>query len=236
LNTHSEDAKKAWAREVDQALPLPPFVLGPATTHSVRTDPKHLCFVLARYKFCAKMLVGKRRVLEVGCGDAFGLPIVAQAVEQLVALDGEPRLIADNQARLTPAFPNTTFATWDLIAKPYPDRFDAAYMLDVLEHVHPKDEERFLSNFCASLVPEGVAIVGVPNLAAAEYGSPESKACHINLKDHRGLRATLDAFFNHVFLFSMNDEVLHTGFYPMAHYLVALAVGVRQGRIAHGRD
>jgi hypothetical protein len=25
-----------------------------------------------------------------------------------------------------------------------------------------------------------------------------------------------------VFLFSMNDEVVHTGFYPMAHYLFAV--------------
>jgi len=26
-----------------------------------------------------------------------------------------------------------------------------------------------------------------------------------------------------VFVFSMNDEVVHTGFYPMAHYLLAVA-------------
>ena len=28
--------------------------------------------------------------------------------------------------------------------------------------------------------------------------------------------------FRNVFIFSMNDEVVHTGFYPMAHYLFAL--------------
>jgi hypothetical protein len=32
-------------------------------------------------------------------------------------------------------------------------------------------------------------------------------------------------FFHHVFIFSMNDEVVHTGFYPMAHYLLALGCG-----------
>jgi len=26
-------------------------------------------------------------------------------------------------------------------------------------------------------------------------------------------------------VFSMNDEVVHTGFHPMAHYLMALACG-----------
>ena len=31
--------------------------------------------------------------------------------------------------------------------------------------------------------------------------------------------------FENVFLFSMNDEVVHTGFHPMAHYLFTLCVG-----------
>ena len=34
--------------------------------------------------------------------------------------------------------------------------------------------------------------------------------------------------FHEVFIFSMNDEVVHTGFYPLAHYLFALCVGKRQ--------
>ena len=29
-------------------------------------------------------------------------------------------------------------------------------------------------------------------------------------------------YFENVFMFSMNDEVLHTGFAPMGHYLFAL--------------
>ncbi|MBL7131595.1 MAG: SAM-dependent methyltransferase, partial [Candidatus Omnitrophica bacterium] len=58
-----------------------PIQLGPWTSHIWRTDPKHLVFVLARYKFCAKMLAGKKEVLEIGCGDAFGVPVVLQTVE-----------------------------------------------------------------------------------------------------------------------------------------------------------
>ncbi len=29
-------------------------------------------------------------------------------------------------------------------------------------------------------------------------------------------------FFERVFIFSMNDEVLHTGFHPMSHYIFSL--------------
>jgi hypothetical protein len=32
----------------------------------------------------------------------------------------------------------------------------------------------------------------------------------------------MQRYFKHVFMFSMNDEVVHTGFFPMAHYLFAL--------------
>lgn len=74
--------------------------LGSWTSAGMMHDPKHLAFVLSRYKFAAKMLEGKKKVLEVGCGDGFGLPIVAQAVEMLYAVDWEGRLVEDNAERL----------------------------------------------------------------------------------------------------------------------------------------
>ena len=39
-------------------------------------DPKRLAFLLARYKFVAKMLSGRDKVLEVGYADAFATRIV----------------------------------------------------------------------------------------------------------------------------------------------------------------
>ena len=32
----------------------------------------------------------------------------------------------------------------------------------------------------------------------------------------------MEAWFHTVFVFSMNDEVVHTGFFPMANYLLAV--------------
>ena len=52
-----------------------PYVLGPLASMTQQKDPKHNLFTLARYKFCAKMLVGKKQLLEVGCGDGFGFEI-----------------------------------------------------------------------------------------------------------------------------------------------------------------
>src|SRR5712672_4184330 len=48
--------------------PDPPSAqLGEMHAASFATDPKHLGFVLARYKHVSRWLVGMDRVLEVGC-------------------------------------------------------------------------------------------------------------------------------------------------------------------------
>ncbi|MFZ5866779.1 MAG: hypothetical protein ACOYXY_12930 [Thermodesulfobacteriota bacterium] len=84
-----------------------------------------------------------------------------------------------------------------------------------------------MRNVLASLSDTGVLIIGTPSLESQRYATPASKAGHVNCKDHNGLRALMNRYFNNVFLFSMNDEVVHTGFYGMAHYLFALGVGKR---------
>src|SRR5947209_14976226 len=65
-----------------------------------RDDPRRLLFVLARYKFVAKMLSGKRRVLEVGCADAFGTRLVMQEVASVTAIDFDPVFVHDAVERM----------------------------------------------------------------------------------------------------------------------------------------
>jgi hypothetical protein len=50
---------------------------------------------------------------------------------------------------------------------------------------------------------------------------------HVNCKSGPELRALLLRHFRTAFLFSMNDEVVHTGFSPLAHYLIGIGVGRR---------
>jgi 2-polyprenyl-3-methyl-5-hydroxy-6-metoxy-1,4-benzoquinol methylase len=225
---NTELAKNAW-EEVATLQGWDPSTrveLGAHTAFQYQVDPKHLCFVLSRYKFCSKLLARKRRVLEVGCGDAFGTPIVAQAVSQLVAMDWDARLVEGNAQRL--AFvKNCTFKHHDLVTGALPDMFDGIYSVDVLEHIDPAVEDVFMRNSCAMLEPQGMLIVGTPNQKAEAYASASSKRGHINLKDAPNLERLLATYFQTVLLFSMNDEVIHTGFYPMAHYLFGIGVGLK---------
>lgn len=191
-------------------------------------DPRRLAFVLARYKFVAKMLSGMARVLEVGCADAFATRIVAQEVGSVTAVDFDPLFIEDVKARMDPRWPIDA-RVHDMLDAPVEGVFDAAYAIDVLEHIAAEKEDRFIANITASLADSGVVLAGIPSLQSQAYASPPSKAGHVNCKDGPGLRATMSRHFRNVFIFSMNDEVVHTGFYPMAHYLFALACGpIRQ--------
>jgi 2-polyprenyl-3-methyl-5-hydroxy-6-metoxy-1,4-benzoquinol methylase len=196
--------------------------LGLMANESWNQDPKRTLFTLARYKFVARMLSGRNRVLEVGCADAFGTRIVQQATDKVTAIDFDPVFIADVNERMNPHWPIEAFVH-DMLAGPLPGPFDAAYALDVLEHVEQHDEHRFIANIVSSLTPDGVAIFGMPSIESQAHASPQSKAGHINCKSGEELKATLEHHFHSVFIFSMNDEVVHTGFYPMAHYLLGLA-------------
>ena len=144
--------------------------LGLMTNQVWLDDPKRLVFTLARYKFVAKMLAGRDRVLEVGCGDGFGARIVRQEVGHLLATDYDPLFIRDAQ---------------------------------------------------------GVLIVGMPSLESQAHASAASRAGHVNCKTGGALRSVMERHFHNVFMFSMNDEMVHAGFMPMDHYLFALCVGKR---------
>ena len=227
MSETKKSAKEAHRDAVELQLKGDPVLLGPYSSYSVRTDPKHLCFVLARYKFCAKLLQEKERALEIGCGDAVGAPIVAHSVGHLYAVDWDAEIITDNQRRAG-FLANCTFLHFNILDGPFEKIMDGVYLIDVIEHLDPGTEARLMENIAHSLADAGICIIGTPNVEASRYASPQSQIGHVNLKNHLELRRLLADHFENTFLFSMNDEVVHTGFYPMAHYLFGVGVGKRR--------
>lgn len=198
-------------------------ILGPYSSHIWRSDPKHLLFLLARYKFCAKILNGKKEVLEIGCGDSFGTAMVLQTVEQVHGIDIEPLVIEDNIKRREYGV-RCSYEVLDITSRPLNRKYDGTFALDVIEHI-PKDyEKKAMNNILNSLKPNGICIIGTPNITAQQYASPGSAVGHINLKSGNSLKELMMLYFENVLIFSMNDEVVHTGFTPMAHYLIGVGL------------
>lgn len=199
--------------------------LGMMSSHRWRMDPKVLLFSMARYKFVSKMLAGKGDVLDIGCGDGWGANIVSSEVGSIHCVDVDPVLI--EECTNTSRNQKLTFALHDLLKAPVTPPRSAAYLLDVLEHIDVEHEDLFLKNVVASINADGVCIIGIPSIESQEYASKPSRATHVNCKSGQELKRTLEKYFKNVFLFSMNDEVVHTGYTKMAHYLICLCVGTR---------
>jgi hypothetical protein len=187
-----------------------------AETHP--RDPKHLGFVLARYHFVSRILAGFDQVLEVGCGDCTGAPVVKAAVRRWEGIDKDP-LHNGPDVRM-----------WDIVDFPYMPPtgwWNAVYALDVLEHITKSAETLFFKNICTGLHEHGTVIIGSPSLESQPFASALSKRHHVNCKTEDELRSTLRGYFHNVYLFGMNDCTLHTGFGPLCHYRLAICAGKR---------
>jgi cyclopropane fatty-acyl-phospholipid synthase-like methyltransferase len=108
-------------------------------------------------------------------------------------------------------------------------KVSAIFSIDLIEHIDPENEDTFMSNMIQSYENKenAVMIIGTPNVTAAQYASPVSAEGHINLKSHDDLKALLQRHFHNVFMFGMNDEVVHTGYAPMCHYLWGIGAGLK---------
>ena len=195
--------------------------LGSHYNYSWKTDPRRMLFAFSRYKFVGKMFEGYDRVLEVGCGDASATRLVQQTVNKVVVTDFDQTFIQDIENRQQPDW-HLDARVHDMVAAPLQENFDGIFSLDVLEHIEKANEDSFLRNICESLADNGSFIVGIPSLESQKYASDGSLAGHVNCKSGNELRDLMKKYFHSVFMFSMNDEVVHTGFFPMAHYLIAV--------------
>ena len=206
--------------QYDACFDEPPVVLGPMTGSSWRWNPRRLGMMLARYKFVAKMFEGFGRVAEIGCSDGFGSAVVGQAVNHLDLFDFDPVW------RDAVAATGRVFRVHDIVRDGgLPGQtYDGIYMLDVLEHIWPADEPQAMANIVGSLRPDGVFIAGCPSLESQVYASELSKA-HVNCRNGDVFRHDMTRYFRNVFLFGMNDEVVHTGFAAMCHYHFVLCCG-----------
>lgn len=220
------DSKALWTG-IDDEIRAEPVELGRYTSDDYFTDPKHIAFVAARYKFVARMLDGVGTAIEVGCGDGFGAPFVASSVGHLVGTDINEPMLADIRRRHA-RIANARFEYADFRERPYSPAADAAFLVDVIEHIFANEEEAFLGNLAGSLTDHGVLLIGTPNKTAEPYASKWSRKAHVNLKTHSELRELGLRHFHNVFMFGMNDEVVHTGYPPMCHFLWALCVTPRR--------
>jgi len=196
--------------------------LGPYFTYNLLHAPRHLLFTFSRYKFAARLIgeFPKVNILELGCNEGLGTRLLAENLHRVTAVDSDKDAIQWAKSNLEKKG-NIVFKYDDFLGKDY-GKYDVVVALDVIEHIPKEQEIAFFQTLTGNLNDDGYCIIGTPNISASQYSSEPSKIGHVNLFSAERLRDTARQYFKHVFLFGMNDEVVHTGFYPMAQYLLAL--------------
>jgi cyclopropane fatty-acyl-phospholipid synthase-like methyltransferase len=162
------------------------------TAYAWADDPKHLVFSLSRYKFVAKMLQGYKNVLEIGAGDGFQSRLVDKEVKNLVlseVFQENKDLFQKNK------FNKNTFIIHDFIKESIKQKFDAIYLLDVIEHIQKKQMNKFTKNIVDCLKKQGVIIIGTPTIESQKYASKFSKRGHVNCYTKSGLKKFMQKYF-----------------------------------------
>lgn len=216
----TEDYKAIW-RSVRDIFPKEGMKLGRYFWEQLESG--HINFTLARYHAMARMIENnpKPTVLELGCNEGVASLNLARVSEKYVGVDFDDEGIKWAQEHLQPKLDNVKFVHGDFLGKNY-GTFDAVVSMDVIEHIPKELEIKMLKTVWNNLNDTGIAIIGTPNDTASKYASKTSQQGHINLYDAERLKSLLKKGFHNVIIMGMNDNVLHLGFKPMCHYLIAL--------------
>jgi 2-polyprenyl-3-methyl-5-hydroxy-6-metoxy-1,4-benzoquinol methylase len=212
-----------WDDVKDLMAQARPVELGQHVAYWMRKTPRRALYSTSYYKFASKMLGRGRRVLDIGCGEGLGTYLLAVECGGAVGVDFDEDAI--EVAKKNWQDPRIAFHCADALSFTGQQAFDGVVHFDVIEHIAPEHADDFLKRTADLLAPEGVYVLGTPNITAREHASAVTNAGHINLYSGERLEEALRRQFRFVFMFGANDEVVHTGFLPMAHYLLGVGCG-----------
>ena len=224
------DTQDRW-NEVKHQLEGEPLTLSPKMSATLQSSGNGFLFILARYKFALKMMANRKnlKVLDLGCNDGLGDLMILQNChcEQVIGVDFDKDAIRwanENLKQDKLSFVQGNFMGMDI----FPLGGDCVLSMDVIEHIPVEQEDMYFQTVCRNLKDDGFAVIGTPNVTMVPYSSPWNKIAHINNYDQKRLYDAMSRYFENVFIFGMNDEVLHTGMYPMTCYIMALGCGKKR--------
>lgn len=218
--------KPSW-EPVKEMMGNRKIFLGQFLSYQFTKTPRRVLYSMSYYKFAAKIIGSGKRVLDVGCGEGLGTWLLASECGKAkgIDIDSDAIKIAKKNWRDSKiSFECENFLT----AGTKQRKWEALVIFDVIEHILPVNMPRFFQKVTSCLNSSGVTIVGTPNVTSHQYASAITKAGHVNIYSAERLEEELRQYFSHVFIFGANDEIVHTGFFPMAQYLIAIGCGKRK--------
>lgn len=193
--------------------------LGRYVSYWYHRSPRRMLHCLSYYKFASQLIGPSKKVLDIGCNEGLGTWLLAKECGYAKGLDFDEHAIASAQKNFST--PVIEFSVGNILKEP-PGSWDAVVNFDVIEHILPENAPDFLGAVVDNLSPTGLAVIGTPSLASQQFASAISKHGHYNVYSPERLEEEMKKYFSFVFIFAGNDEIVHTGYLPLAHYLIAV--------------
>jgi len=165
--------------------------------HTAQTAEDYLVYLkhVALYEFVKPNCAGKR-VLDLGCGEGYGVAALASVARWVVAADYSFDAVMHACQKYARA--NAVFVVCDAQHLPFAnDCFDTAISFEVIEHI--PDVPRYLQEIKRIGVAHGQAIISTPNrlLRLLPFQKPWNRF-HLREYDAPGLARTIGAVFSQV--------------------------------------
>jgi ubiquinone/menaquinone biosynthesis C-methylase UbiE len=158
----------------------------PAASRGQLVEAEHL----VRYWWAGRLAPG-RRVLDAGCGMAYGSRMLAEAGAAHVTGVDRATSVLDAARAACPE--SVELVTADLRELPFPDRsFDLVVCFEVVEHLD--DPDAALRELERVIAADGVLLLSSPNRDVYEPGNPH----HVHEFTPPELREALQRYFAHV--------------------------------------
>lgn len=205
--------------------------LGPHSSYEWNNSRRQLLFTAARYKFAMKIIgnlyePNEKTILDLGCSDGFGTYYVAEYARSVMGVDFDEDAIT--YANTVNQGKNIKFKLENFLGKKY-GSFDGVVSFDVLEHIYPENEAVYMNTAIDNLKDSGTFVIGTPSLENQQYSKENVTGAHVNVYKGEELYKMLKTYFYNVYLFTQNDEMIHTGHLRMANYLIAVCSHKRSG-------
>jgi 2-polyprenyl-3-methyl-5-hydroxy-6-metoxy-1,4-benzoquinol methylase len=215
---NAEEHAILWQESIEKYGPI---TLPAEYTHYIQDNALQLLVRLARYKFVAKNLKATDRVLEIGSGTGLGAQFLAQHCAFVKGIEFKQDEIA--RANAINRRSNIEFIQGDFFDLGTQEKFETIVNLDVIEHMPQDIGEKLIAKTTKHLSPNGMMIIGTPSIYSFPYQGRRSRAAHIKCYDQQELLKIVDRHYGRTIAFSMNDEVVHTGFSKLAWYYFIIA-------------
>lgn len=135
-------------------------VLGPVSSKLFLSEPQKMSNFFSRYKFLAKMICKKKKILELGCGEALGSTLISEYSAEYLGVDREEESISIAEKNWKSH--KCRFIAEEFLGKSF-GCFDAVVAFNLLERLELHEETVLFETIRVNLDKGGICALCVRN-------------------------------------------------------------------------